>query len=254
MSVVRVFPGSQSSAIMLVLAIVLASPFAPSLAAQPLDPGSARQGPQPDTISVSGQAVSRVEPDLATLSFGLSAQAKTPTAARDSALATANAVVEALAALGVDKKDIRTGSFGLGPVYDDRPGKQSVIIGYRAEAEIGVRLSNLTLLAQAVETATKAGATEVRGLAYGRAEEGKLRADTLALAAAEALRKAEALAKALGRGLGRALRVDEGQGNFVAADSSAFMAKRAAPGPTEGAFSPGSLEYAASVSIVFALE
>ncbi|MGB4587276.1 MAG: SIMPL domain-containing protein, partial [Rectinemataceae bacterium] len=92
--------------------------------------------PQTPTIRVSGDAKSTVDADMAVLSLGIVQQAKTPLAVREAVTAAADKVVTSLLALGVEKKQIRTSNFSIYPQYDERPGKQNLIIGYKGEAII----------------------------------------------------------------------------------------------------------------------
>ncbi|HEY9054267.1 MAG TPA: SIMPL domain-containing protein [Rectinemataceae bacterium] len=242
--------GAFCSLLIFALAVLLPA----NLPAQAAIPSPGAETSAPSTLSVSGEALIRVQPDLAAVTFGISVQAKTPSAARDAALSASDAVVKTLAASGLDKKDIRTGSFGLWPVYDDRPGKQQSLIGYRAEAEIEIRLANLALLSQVVEAATGAGANEVRNLVFKNADESRIRADVLASAAVNALVKAKAVAEALGMRLAKILKVEEGGGASLVPNQALYALKRADSGSTAEAFSPGSIEYRASIGIVYALE
>jgi len=205
------------------------------------------------TIQVSGEATSTVEADMAVLSLGIVQQAKTPTAAREAVTAAADRVIASLSSLGIEKKLIRTSNFSISPVRDDRPGKQSLIVGYLADMSITVTLDDTALAAEAVEAAMGAGANEIRSLDYRKKNEDSLRVETLTLAVANASAKARAMAEALGRKLGKAISVEEQGYSMRAPDSRLYMAKAAGAGSQE-AFAPGSIEVSASVLVVFGME
>jgi len=209
--------------------------------------------PQTPTIRVTGEAIASVEADMALLNLAIVQQAKTSLAAREAVMASADKVISSLLALGIEKKMIRTSNFRISPVYDERPSKQNLIIGYRGETGVTVTLEDTELVAQAVETAVSAGANEIRGLDYRKKNEDVLRVETLKKAVANAALKAQAMAETLGRKLGKAISVEEQGYSMRAPDSRLYLAKSMGAGDQE-AFSPGSIEVNASVVVVFEME
>ena len=212
----------------------------------------ATQAPVP-AIRVSGQATASVEADIATLNLAIIQQAKTPAGVREALTTAADKVVSAIQALGIEKKLIRTGTFSIYPIYDERPGKQNIVTGYRGETGITVTLEDTALVAGTVDATVNAGANEIRSLNYGKKDEESLRVATLREAVANAMRKAAAIAETLGRKLGKAVSVDEEGYSLRAPDTRAYMAK-AMVASSQEAFSPGSIEVSASVSVVFEME
>ncbi len=204
-------------------------------------------------IRVSGEATSTVEADMAVLGLGILQQGKTPLVVRQAATEAADKVISSLIALGIEKKQIRTSNFNIYPVYDERPNRQNVIIGYRADTTITLTLEDTAVVAQAVETAMGAGANEIRGLNYRKKDEDSLRVETLKLAVANATAKAAAMAETLGRRLGKAVLAEEQGYSMQAPDARQYLAKSMADAAPE-AFSPGSVEVSASVSVVFEME
>ncbi|PKL06302.1 MAG: hypothetical protein CVV53_04980 [Spirochaetae bacterium HGW-Spirochaetae-9] len=205
------------------------------------------------TISVTGQATVSIEADMATLNLAIIQQAKTPLATREAVTSAADKVIVAIQALGIEKKHIRTGTFSIYPVYDERPGKQNLITGYRGETGISVILEDTALVAGTVDTAVNAGANEIRSLNYGKKDEESLRFATLQQAVANAMKKAAAMAETLGRKLGKALTVEEEGFSLRAPDTRTYMAK-AMVASSQEAFAPGSMEMSASVLVVFEME
>jgi len=206
------------------------------------------------TVRVSGEATTTVDADMAVLSLGIVQQAKTPLAVRDAVTVAADRLITSLVVLGIEKKQIRTSNFSIYPVYDERPGKQNLIIGYKADTSVTLTLEDTSLVAQAVETAIGAGANEIRGLNYRKKNEDQLRIETLKLAVANAAAKAEAMAVTLGRKLGKAILAEEQGYSMNAPDTRLYLSKSMAAAPAPEAFSPGSIEVRASVSVTFALE
>ena len=213
----------------------------------------AQTPPQTPTIRVSGEATSTVEADMAVLGLGIVQQGKTPLVVRQVATEAADKVISSLIALGIEKKQIRTSNFSIYPVYDERPNKQNLIVGYRADTTITLTLEDTAVVAQAVETAMGSGANEIRGLNYRKKDEDSLRVETLRLAVVNATAKAAAMAETLGRKLGKAILAEEQGYSMRAPDSRQYLAKSMAPAAQE-AFSPGSVEVSASVSVSFEME
>jgi uncharacterized protein YggE len=205
------------------------------------------------TVRVTGEAVKSVDADMAVIRFGIVQQAKTPAAASQAVMAAADKTINSLVALGIEKKLMNTGYFGIYPVYDDRPNKQNDIVGYRADTTLTITVKEVSLVGQAVEASLGAGVTEVRGVNYGKKDEETLKNEVLRLAVANALRKAEVIAGALGRKLGSALTVDEQGYSMNAPETRLYMAKAMGAGAPD-AFAPGSIEVRASVSILFSME
>ena len=205
------------------------------------------------TVRVTGEAVKTVDADMAVIRLGIVQQTKTPAAASQAVMATADRTINALVALGIEKKLISTGYFGIYPVYDDRPNKQNEIVGYRADTTLTITVREVSLVGQAVETSLGAGVTEVRGVSYGKKDEESLKNEVLRLAVANAQRKAEVIVGALGRKLGQAVSVEEQGFSMNAPETRVYMAKAMGAGASD-AFAPGSIEVRASVSILFSME
>lgn len=209
--------------------------------------------PQMPTIRVSGEATVTVEADMATLNLAIIQQAKTPVGAREAVTAAADKVIVAIQALGIEKKQVRTGAFSIYPIYDERPGKQNIVTGYRGETGITVTLMDTALVAGTVDAAVNAGANEIRSLTYGKKDEESLRVATLQQAVVNAMTKAAAIAETLGRKLGKAISVQEEGSSLHAPDTRVYMAK-AIGASSQEAFAPGSMEMSASVIVVFEME
>ncbi len=244
-----IFEKTTLKAVILVVATLF---FAEPVFAQ-ASQGQAANDTQQATIRVSGEAVKTVDADMAVIRLGIVQQAKTPTAASQAVMAAADKTINALVALGIEKKLISTGYFGIYPVYDDRPNKQNEIVGYRADTTLTVTVREVSLVGQAVEASLGAGVTEVRGVSYGKKDEEALKNEVLRLAVASAQRKADVIAGALGRRLGSAISVDEQGFSVNAPETRLYMAKAMGAGAPD-AFAPGSIEVRASVSILFAME
>ena len=83
-----------------------------------------------DAIIVPGTGRTVVEPDIATVRLGVAIVRPTARDAREAAGATMAAVLEAVAAAGVGRRDVRTTLVGLSPVTDYSSERGPRVTGY----------------------------------------------------------------------------------------------------------------------------
>ena len=82
-----------------------------------------------------------VEPDMATISAGVTSQAQTATAALRQNSVEMRSVIDRIKALGIDEKDIQTSGINLSPRYDyNRQTQQQVFRGYQVSNRVSVKL------------------------------------------------------------------------------------------------------------------
>ena len=121
------------------------------------------------------------------------------------------AVIDALANAGVDRKDISTTDVSLQPQYDNAGG---TITGYRAANSIRVKIhpagSASRLLA--VIVGTGGDATRINSVSYSIADDSQLVKDARAHAFQDAKDRAAQYAQLSGLGLGKILSVSEASG------------------------------------------
>jgi uncharacterized protein YggE len=103
-----------------------------------------------------------------------------------------------------DKGKAWTGGYSLNPDYSQHPGRERpTIIGYNAQNSITVETGDLKGVGALIDSAIAAGANRVNYLNFSLKEDGKARAEAIALASRNAQTQAQALAQALGVRLGR---------------------------------------------------
>ncbi len=166
-------------------------------------------------LTVSGSGEARVDPDLATVRLGVTAQAATARAAQEQVSRAAGAVLDAIRKLGIKDQDIQTSGLSLSPLYSQGwPGSQESqvprITGYQANNSVTIRIEDLTKVGPVIDAGLGAGANTLDGVDFGLRNDEAARAQALADAAGKARAKAQTLAKALGLTLGNILEVAEG--------------------------------------------
>lgn len=219
------------------------------------------------TITVSGDGESFAAPDIATVSFAITEDAKTPADARKVVDEKMKKVSEFLATSGVAAKDIKTTGYNLNPKYEwqqkqivcimypctQPPGKQ-VLIGYTVTQSTEVKVRNLDNAGTILGGLTDNGATDVSGLNFMVENEDGIKATVREEAIAKAKAKAEQLAKDLGVSLVRIVSFNEG-GNYPVYYGRGGMEMKAmsadagmAPAPS---ISAGENKYTSNVTIVY---
>ena len=156
----------------------------------------------PDTgrIVVGGTGRVSVEPDVADLRLGVSVARPTVDTARAVAAETMDAILAAVAAVGVDRRDVRTTLLSVQPRYDYRENQPPVLTGYELANVVEVTVRDLARLGDVVDGTLRAGATSMDGLSFRVADpapperEARLRAMAAARARADVLAEAAGLA------------------------------------------------------------
>jgi uncharacterized protein YggE len=175
------------------------------------DSTAARLGDSPRQVTVVGSGHVQGVPDTLTADVGIEFIAPDVTAAMDQTNARQQAVIDALAGAGVDRKDISTTDVSLQPQYDSSGG---TITGYRAGNAIRVKIhpagSASRLLALIVGTG--GAATRINSVSYSIADDSQLVKDARARAFHDAQDRAEQYAQLSGLGLGKVISISETSG------------------------------------------
>ena len=203
------------------------------------------------TISVSGEAAVSVDPDGAAIAFGVEQTSKQAKEVQELVAKAADSLISAMQQSGVSKQDIKTGYFAVYPVYSDKAGQTSKIIGFKGSSTLVVTVRDVSKVGLLVEQGMSAGANKIENVRYTKEAVSDLRAEALGKAVADAVDKAKTIAAALGRSLGKAISVDNVRISSGSPDESFALMKAAAAQPN--GFSPGTLDINASVSILFEL-
>ncbi len=148
---------------------------------------------------VIGSATVEVAPDHARLALGVRIQADTPESAAEQMSRRIDAIVDTLAAMGIDRDSLPTQVFGI---QADRNYQEGAISGYTATTTLRLTTFELSRIAEFLSAAIAKGATEVGGVEFKSTEERSARALALREAVHAAREDAEVLAEAAGETLG----------------------------------------------------
>ena len=165
----------------------------------------------PRQVTVVGSGHVQGVPDTLTADVGIEFTARDVTAAMDQTNNRQQAVIDALANAGVDRKDISTTDVSLQPQYDNAGG---TITGYRAANSIRVTIHPAGTASRllAVIVGTGGDATRINSVSYSIADDSQLVKDARAHAFADAKDRAAQYAQLSGLGLGKILSVSEAAG------------------------------------------
>lgn len=220
------------------------------------------RGPmQPPMLRVSGNAQTQAAPDHATVRLGAVAQAAEAQQAQEQVNQIMVRALEAVRALGIEEKDVRTADLALFPIHEQpvpQPGRQDQpaeprIVAYRASNTVVVDLSDLSKIGPVIDACVGVGANQLQGVQFSLQNDLEARTAALEKAVTDARRKAEALARAAGMQLGPIMELSEG-GAYVQPPQPLYATRgmameMATPTPVQ----PGQLDIHASVTMVYHL-
>lgn len=195
-------------------------------------------------ITVSGAGSVSTVPDRAEMSFGVTSQGKTASAALKANGADMASVIAALKGAGVAAADIQTQYVSLSTRTS--PDGET-IVGYTAQNSVSARIRSLGRVGAVIDAAVEAGANQVNGPNLTRGDATALYRTALRAALANAKSKAKTIAAASGVRLGRVISVVEGSG---APPPIAYTDAKAS---TQTPIEPGTQLIQASVTVTFAV-
>lgn len=203
------------------------------------------------TLQVTGQGRAVVAPDLATVTFAAVAVDPSLAKATRDANDRARRLLDAVAAGGIPAADVQTSRYEVQIERSaERPQDPPRIRGYRVTNAVVVKVRELSRLGALLDRAVAAGANEVDGPAFSRADPAPEEARALAAAVRAGRAKAEEMARAAGVRLGALLELREGgRGRPIP-----MMAARALSAGAETPVAPGQIAFEDQVEMVFALE
>ena len=209
---------------------------------------------EPGVITVSGEGIINVVPDVANVSLGVENQENSPAEAQARNSAIMSDVLSAIMALGVEESDIQTAWFNMSPIYD-WTGPERRVMGYMVSNNINVTVRDIDMVGTILAAAAEAGANMGSNVSFGLLDNSIAYNQALSQAVTDATVKAQTIAQALGVSVGRVVHVGEmGFTSFmpmpVARAGVAMMAAEADFGgrvPVQG----GELAVTARVQVTF---
>ncbi|MCJ8324485.1 MAG: SIMPL domain-containing protein [Rhizobiales bacterium] len=163
-------------------------------------------------ISIQGTGVVITAPDIAYINIGVSNQAKTAREALDKNNLAMNNIVDLLSFAQVENSDIQTSNFSINPRYDrsQNNGQLPKIIGYETFNTLNITIRDLDGLGDILDQVVTSGSNRIDNIRFAVANPQPLQDQARALAAKDALRRAQIYATTLGFELGNIVSITEG--------------------------------------------
>lgn len=207
-------------------------------------------GAETALITVTGEASVPVQPDVATLSLGVTTQSATATEAMAANTAALTAVLSRLKAAGIADRDLQTSNLTLNPNWVGyESGATPTIAGYTASNQLTVRVRALDTLGVVLDAAITDGANTLNGLTFELADPKPRMDEARRAAVADAMARARLLVEAAGASLGRVEQITEG-GGFVNPQPMFRQDAAASPVPVAG----GEISVTSTVTMVFQIK
>jgi len=157
-------------------------------------------------VTVSGEAMTKVEPDAAVIVLSVVTQNAQAITAQQENARKSDAVTNAIKNTAGANAEIKTSDYSLQPQYDYRDNRLPKIVGYDARNSVIVTMSDLKNVGAVIDAASSAGANSVDNVSFILRQTSPARGQALSDATHQAMNKAQSIAQALG---GRVLRVVE---------------------------------------------
>ncbi len=168
------------------------------------------RGTATNVINVTGTGEILAIPDTGQFSFSVVETGKTVAVAQDLASKKVNSVINAVKALGVNEKDIKTDSYNSYPKYEYSgalciqtypnycpPGKQ-ILTGYEVDQTISIKIRKTADAGAVLTKVGSLGVSNISGLNFVIDDMNAVQSEARDKAVADAKDKANKLAKTLG--------------------------------------------------------
>jgi uncharacterized protein len=158
-------------------------------------------------VTVTGESMISVPPDMATVQLGVTTQAASAREASDANAKKMGGLLSAIKAVGITEADIQTTQLSLQPQYSG--GNAPRITGFQASNQVTVRVRELGSVSGVLDRAIAAGANDIAGIEFVVSERSKALDRARREAIDDARRKAELYAGAANTKLGPVVTISE---------------------------------------------
>ncbi len=204
-------------------------------------------------VKVFGSAILRVEPDMASLQFAVSRQAKQPKEAFQETHKAVKTVRSFLTQASVSVQ-VAASRVTLAQTFEYANGRHQST-GYSANASFHVLLSDLAQIEELLVGVVAAGANQIDAVEYRTTRLKELRAEVRRRAVAAGREKAENYCRAAGITLGEVIGMEDINPNVLRGSGEGHVSQETTSddsGPDQ-VFAPESIVVGAAVSLVFAI-
>ncbi len=209
---------------------------------------SAQNNPIPQ-VTVTGEGIVRVTPDMATITIGVNNQGNDANEVKKQNDETVDAVIKYLKKANIAKEDYQTQRVYLNRNYDYDKKKYY----YVANQTITVKLKDLNKYDTLITGLTDVGVNNIQGVEFESSKQKEHEKEARRLAMLNAQQKAREYAEAVGQGIGQAYLINENavQNYYPVRSMAMYEAKADAPRET---LALGEIEIKANVNVSFYLK
>ncbi|WP_417515379.1 SIMPL domain-containing protein [Minwuia sp.] len=205
----------------------------------------------PGQLHIAVQGTASATPDLAHLSAGVVAEAKTASEAMADQRDRMNRVLAAIRDAGVEDRDIQTSGINLSPIYTRNENRSSAprIDGYRVTNRVNVTIRDLTKVGAGLDALVAAGANDIGQVSFGFSKQTELVEKARAAAIAELKKRHDFYVEVGGLELGGLVSLSEGGGHRP--PQPMMYADRAESMKSSTPVAPGESEVSVSLNAVY---
>jgi uncharacterized protein YggE len=214
--------------------------------------GALADAAPPARLTVTGEGTTAAAPDMATITLGVVTEAETAAEALARNNTAMGALLDRLGGAGIAPRDLQTTGLDLSPRHEfPQDGGQPRLVGFTAQNMVMVRVRDLDSLGSILSLAVEDGANSFNGLRFSLSDPQAALAAAQVAAVADAQAKAARIAGAAGVRLGPIVEITEAGRR---ADPMPMMRASAEAVMDAVPVAGGEVSYAASVTIVWAIE
>lgn len=213
---------------------------------------NAATGNYPREISVEGIGKAYITPDVAKITLGVNTKGKTSESTLAENTKKINAMMDALAALGIAKEDIKTTGYYLNPNYEYTDIKGSYQDGYILDQTIEVSVKDFAITGDVISKTATAGANMVGGINFTTDDKETAKAEARADAIKNAKAKAEQIADQTNLKLGKVVSFYEYEnytGDYGKGGGGIEMMAAESVAPQPPTIEPGKQELSLTVTL-----
>lgn len=211
------------------------------------------------TITVSGSGSADATPDIAYVTLGVTADAKTAREALTQNNTQMQSLMTTLEAAGIAAADIKTQSVQVYPRYssttppanaqDQTPTNQ--LIGFTATNTVEITVRKITNLGQILDQAVTAGSNQIQGIRFDVTNPSQVMDQARQAAMTDASHKAQQLATLSNGKLGVVITINESSSNPIPYQAAAGMAPNASQAVP---VSPGTQTVTVNLTVTWELQ
>lgn len=238
-----------STALVLVLVLTVSFIYKPSVKAVSNDANTDKP-----IISVTGEGVINAAPNRAKITLAVVTENADVKKAQQENNKKANAVINAIKALGIEERDIKTQNYYVNPIYNyEKNETPPRITGYRVQNEVCITIRDINNVGTVINAGVDAGANRVDNI-YFYLEDDKIKEQVLRESIKDAKKKAEIMADELGKQIVGIVKITGGWSNIGPVPVRYKVMEEAAADTADSyntPINPGETEVRASVQIDF---